>query len=540
MSEAIDNELTEWVSQFIGQETRYTVVPPAYDNDYIRWFSQETIRSEFNGNLIEACKSHPVFHAFYLCGYRLRPYQAYMMDQLFQKKYVLSIWGRRLGKSLIYKLFTHWAMHWNKYPQGGDKSTKIMVLAHTQDSAESYISELNEYIQTGDQQIEKLFRGKLGDKYFSSRLPTKGVRGKKVNQTVMQYLNCDNTWSSIEVYPPTTRPRGRPASIIIMDELAFWGDYATDEYKIYREVVRPIVTDQPNVKIFGASTPNGPSGLCYDLMDIDGHKTIFELVWMPFYYREEQSYYSIMKEIYDEYKASNSLDAFRQEYLSELVSARGAYFEQVEIDQTFDPTLRMLVRYSGECDASIDFGGSTTSRTVITIAVKELGKDKFGKDTVIARRIYHKRYALQQDSTLREDIMYLTKLFPAIRKWHIDSQGGGSSFYSWFRTNIGIHKLDEVNFRAEKVDMYRLFKIGCFQGRVKTYFDTEMMSEFNSFTANLKPTKGHTDDLLDSFVMCVKEWLIVPDYNQYASYLMPGRSRPKGNEIKGRYLTRGK
>jgi hypothetical protein len=295
-----------------------------------------------------------------------------------------------------------------------------------------------------------------------------------------------------------------------MDELAFWCDYTSltkDDYTIFNEVVRPIPTDSPDTKIFGATTPNGASGLSYDLMPIDGHQSIFELMWFPYFYREEENYTNEIKLIEQEYIAKGRHESFRQEYLAELVTKNSAYFKEIEVSNVFNPSLNMYTSYTGDCELGLDFGGSVKSRTVITISV-------YDKKNNRCYRIYHKRYPVGEDSTLQADILDMMRRFPAIKRYHIDSQGGGSSFYAWFRNQIGT-KLDEVSFRGEKADMYRLFKIACYQERIKSYIDSDLLEEMNGFTADLKPSKHTTDDLLDSFVMSCKDWLEEKDTVNY-------------------------
>jgi len=456
-------EILDWVSKF--KDDCYTKVPEEYTGEnYEKWFSIDRIKEKFNGDVERAAEAHPVYHLYFLKGFKPRDYQVFALDEMVKYKYVMSIWGRRLGKSLTYKAFISWAIHWNKYPQGRDKSTKVIVMAHTADSAESYIEEIKDMFETGDKRVSKLFKGALGEHYFTSRLPTKSS-GKKNNNTNMKYLSKDGRWCSVEVYPPTPRARGRPASIIIMDEVAFWEDYTPDEYKIYREVVRPVITFQ-------------------DMMTLE-----------------------------DEYKDQNALDSFLQEYCARLIANKGSYFEDVEKERVFSDlmtkrghvTLNFNPRFLIEAHAAIDFGGSQKSHTVFTVAYLVRGLNWKGEEDNISVRVFHHRYPVAKDSTLQSDILKWDKQFN-ISKWHIDSQGGGSSFYDWFNLNFK-GKIDEVSFRGEKVDMYRQFKIACFQGRVKSYRDNDMLSEMNGFTSDLKPSKSTTDDMLDSFVMCIKDWL---------------------------------
>lgn len=510
-----DEEIIDWVNSLKegNDSSKYTKVPKEYIDDYDKWFDFKTIKDDYNGDVLKACKAHPVYHVYYLIGFKLRSYQIYMMDLLMNSKYIQGIWGRRLGKSLEYKTFMHWATHWNKYPQGLDGSTKTIVLAHTTDSAESYISEFKEYCEMGDERVYQLFKGKLGDKYFTSRLPRKGNRNnKKDTNDVLHYRSVDNKWCSIEVYPPTTRARGRPASIIIMDEMAFWSDYTPDEHMIYNKVVKPIVTDQPDVKLFIATTTNGEKGISYDLMDIDGHETRYKLVWFPFYVRDDIEYWRIIKSEEDDYRSQNDYDGFRQEFLADIVSAKGAYFDKVEITNVFDSvdTLQMFPSYNGRCRVAVDFGGSKNSHTVFSVVALD-NRMINGKMTPFIRRLFHHRYEIGKDSTLQPDIINWVKRFPNIEMWYIDSQGGGSSFYGWFSNFIGKSKIKEVSFKKDKVNMYKQFKIACFQGRVKSYHDPVLFKEFNGFTGDLKPSKGYTDDMLDSFVMACDDWLVIKE-----------------------------
>jgi len=478
----------------------YTIIPDEYLGDnYDKWFDINTIKDKYNGDILAACEDHPVYFIYYMLGMKPRYYQVYMLDRMLKARFLLGIWGRRLGKSTTFKWFGLWAIKYNKFPQGTNQTTKIIVLAHTQESADDYIEEIREMMNTGNELVQKRFKGALGARYFTQHLPKKGV-GKKDNMRSLSFYH--KGWNSIQTFPPTTKARGKPGSIILMDELGFWCDYTSlqkDEFVIYSEVVRPITTDQPDTKVFGATTPNGSDGLAYELMPIDNHKTRYEMAWFPYTYRDEPEYLAEIDQVRQEYEDQGRSNSFRQEYNAELVSKTNSYFhKENEIDKVFNMNYESLYTYSGECTMAIDFGGSTKSRTVITISIQE--------DNLV-KRISHKRYPLREDSTIQADILEYCRRFPNISKFNIDSQGGGSSFYAWFRQTFGTQMLHEVNFKAEKAEMYRLFKIACYQDRVKTYYAPELLKEFLGFTGDLKPSKHTTDDELDSFVMSVMDWL---------------------------------
>jgi hypothetical protein len=478
----------------------YTPVPDEFTGDnYDKWFSLETIREKYNGDILKACESHPAYFSYFLIGTKPRDYQLYHLDEMLNNKYIHTLMGRRMGKSTDFKLFAAWAMWYNKFPQGRDKTTKVIVLAQESEEAESYIREIRDMYEVGDRRVESLFKGKLGKRYFSSSFPKRSDNAKMNESQLSIYKDG---WNTIRAFPPTMKARGKSASIIIMDELAFWYKYTPDEYEIYKEVVRPVITDQPNVKSFIATTPNGSTGLSYDLMNIEKHKTIYKQIWFPYFYRKDESYLEEIKKVKEEYEAQGWHNSFRQEYLAELVNRQDAYFDKInEIDKVFaNNDMTMVTSYPMECEAAIDFGGSVKSRTVITVS-------RFNHDNGKLERLYCRRYPVGQDSTLKEDIIDIAKAFPLIQKWHVDSQGGGSAFYAWFKIKFGGYRIDEVTFRGQKADMYRLFKMACFKDRVKSFYDPELMEEFMNFTPDLRPSKNSTDDMLDSFLMSIKDWL---------------------------------
>jgi len=497
-------EFIEWCKK--TTTATYTEIPQEYYDTYEDWFKLNTIKNKFNGNLFNACRAHPVYFAYYLLGIKLRVYQVFAIDQMVKKRFIYMLWGRRLGKSTIFKIFALWSAFNNVFPVGLTQTTKNLIIAHTVDSVEDYITEIDAFLEQGDRRVEQLFNGKLGSKYFTSKKPKKGK--SKAKDTSQKTSLFNNGWNTIEVYPPTPKARGKGGSVMFLDELASWKDYTTDEYKIYNDVIRPIITDNTYTKIFCATTPDGKSGLAYDLFPVDGHKTVYEAIWFPFWIRDDENYLKSMYETFLEYQAQGREQSFRQEFMAEFISASSTYFSvENEVEKVFDDRLEMYPTYVGECEVGIDFGGSKTSHTVITVStLNEEGK---------IQRLWHHRYPVGEDMTLQQDIIDLYHRFPNITKFHIDSQGGGSSFYSWFTNTFGSGMIDLVVFRKEKVDLYKQFKIACFQNRVKSYYDPDLYKEMVEFRIDLKPPTNGTDDMLDSFMLSCKDWLVKKDTGEY-------------------------
>ncbi len=477
---------------------RYTDLPNKYRTEFNLFYTKEYILSRYK-SINDACEQNPTYFAYFRLGVKLRDYQIYAMEELLNDRFVFYLWSRRLGKTTLYIIYSLWAMVYNKHPQGMDNSTKILVMAHTVDGAERFPAELYTLIESGDRRIEQLFGKK---RYFSSRLPRKNRDRSKSNQSIVMLKANDGTWSRMATFAPTMKARGEPASIVINDEIAFWCDYASDDVKIYNQVVRPIITDNPKSKIFSATTPNGETGLAYDLLNPPDGNSLYKCVWFPYYIRQDADYLADMERTKKEYEAKGEHEAFRQEYLAEFISKSDSYFKvEGHIDKVFDNiTLQRHLSYFGECQVGIDFGGSKNSKTVITVS-------KYDKYSNIIYRLYDKVYPVGEDSTLQQDLLHIYKTFPNITKFHVDSQGGGSSFYSWFNKTFGASMIDEVVFKAMKTDMYTQFRIACYQNRIKSYFDPELRREMVSFTNDLKPTKGETDDRIDSFVLSCLDWI---------------------------------
>ena len=171
-------------------ETRYSDIPDKYkDEQYEEWFSIDTIRLKYDNDILKACEDHPAYFAYYLLGFKLRDYQLYLIDEMVKNRYLLTLMGRRMGKSTVFKVFDAWALWYNKYPQGRDGTTKVIVLAHTMDSAESYIHEIRDMYECGDKRVLQLGRGR--SRWCSlPKLSFQGLRLKLLKKMLPELLRC--------------------------------------------------------------------------------------------------------------------------------------------------------------------------------------------------------------------------------------------------------------------------------------------------------------------------------------------------------------
>jgi hypothetical protein len=145
----------------------------------------------------------------------------------------------------------------------------------------------------------------------------------------------------------------------------------------------------------------------------------------------------------------------------------------------------------------VDFGGKTTSRTVITISeLTEKG---------MIRRLYKKVYPVGKDDSLLEDIAQLLKDFNVQRIIPDDCPQGAYLIEDMKRLGWNVHPMV---FRTDKVKKYGAFRAQLNAGKVESFVDdtlkTEMLAmQFNNGARNsvINHAPGYTDDEIDSFVM---------------------------------------
>jgi hypothetical protein len=178
--------------------------------------------------------------------------------------------------SVTLGLFSFWAMFFNKYPSGFDKSTRIIYISHTEDGAKKIIEEINKFIELGNHRYETITQGKVVG-YF-----TKFQKG--INNVFQVSFKKQGTTSFLKSFPPTSRIVGNTGSILIIDECARL-KLAISEDKFFKEYAEPTISAYPFAKRIYSSTPEG---MCYDdkteVLTQDGFKLFKdvnndELIW---------------------------------------------------------------------------------------------------------------------------------------------------------------------------------------------------------------------------------------------------------------------
>lgn len=515
---------------------QYTLTPQKYHDMYDEYFKHNknsdiliNMLSKYHNDPELAMSSDPVIFAYIGFGATMRPDQIFEMDEMIDNQRIITISSRQRGKSFVRQIMGLWVSFYNKFPQGYDRTTKVIVLSMTDDEAARYISEIRNLMAIGDRRLKDIFKGKLGDEYFSGKIARKGdTKAPASNMSQLPLYN--NGWNLIRSFPPTNRARGKPASVLIMDEVAIWDEIGgVDAKDVYYAIANPMKLTAPTCKYWVTSTPKKPVGLFYDLCPIDGHNSNYTMIWLPYYDIKDEVYQKNVEEDRKLYISNGEYDRFRQEYLAEFIDVGDSFFDENDhIEKVFDSSLDMYNTFPHKVTASLDFGGAKNSHTVINIVWYDEVKD-------IVYRIYHRRYPVGKDSTLKEDVLELSKFFN-IYEWVIDSQGAGSTFYSWFRDNFGSDKVTEFVFRADKRDMYNQLRIACYKGKIKSYVDKDLMREFRAYTPDYKPMKGETDDLLDALGMGVYKYILPRQDNNYSDFLNKIKSGLTVNRNSSNYI----
>ena len=214
---------------------------------------------------------------------KLYDIQKQFLEFLKDNNKVICCSGRQQGKSTIYCIYTLWLACFHK-----DK--RIMLLAQAENTC-----------------LELLDRIKTGYEYLPSWLKPACEEWNKKN------VRFSNRSSIAGFASSSNGPRGQSMNVLILDEFAFLQKNVED--KLFASVF-PIVSQDPNGKIFLISTPNGKQNLFYKIWkqanSKDGSKN--KIGWRPF----QMFYWQVPGHDTEEWKqqqiAEMGYERFQQEY----------------------------------------------------------------------------------------------------------------------------------------------------------------------------------------------------------------------------------
>jgi hypothetical protein len=177
---------------------------------------------------------------------------------------------------------------------------------------------------------------------------------------------------------------------------------------------------------------------------------------------ENPEYYETVKRTIDQMNKDGKTDEVQRAYYCRFVKGERSYFKPEDIFACFTKDEKRE-SHSGPCDLGLDFGGKTTSKTVITITALD--------DTGKILRLYDKVYEVQKDDTIIEDIQELKTHFNIQRMIPDDCPQG----YYVIRDMIAKGwNVTPMNFRTDKVKKYGAFRGQLKKGNIFSYEDDDL------------------------------------------------------------------
>lgn len=483
------------------------------DKEYIARMKQEYDKYKGMG-LLEASSKSVVIFADKMLGFPLYAWQIDFATRIQQAieggywtKEFVALTSRQIGKSALVGIISLWACVFNKYPKkvGVGMNTAVGIVSAGDNHAKTLLREVKRFIYTGDAYINDTYKGQLGDKFFTNLLSEKDpnntttITFKSYNPEVHgEYLLKDSKiGSTIESYAPTDIVLGKTFSIVIEDE-AGKSDKVTDIF--HEEYMYPTGNVNDAIRIY-TSTPWTPSGFFYELSDpndeFDKHPAERLKFTIDAIAIEAPEYYKTVQKSITDKRLAGKLDEVDRAYYCKFVKGETSYFNPEKVRECFDRNMGMQEIYRGECDMGIDFGGKTTSRTVITISTM----DSEG----VIKRLYHKTYEVQQDGNLLQDVEELLKLFNVQRIIPEECPQGDYVIRDMIDKGWNIHPM---NPRTWKVKKYGAFRAALNRGEIKSYPDSDLSTEMLALETNqskmqsvIQHAPGYSDDLIDSWLM---------------------------------------
>lgn len=517
--ENIENYVPKGSTKYSTLETKYYKLSKVIKNpeSLKKWMSLKAGRKDGKINPKEAysvCEEDPVAYLAFMRGIFLMPHQIKAMEKMKDDniKYFALCWGRRLGKTYVFRTFAEWSCLFNKHPVEG-KGTKWSILMHSKDiGKEVYMEEVYQELEKGNFVVRENFKGALGDEFFSNFLikredKTGQATGMKMSYRILEDMSYDNVKRFIsgeKMYRITssfkimTKTRGIEGNVIC-DEISFWKEnpHLRNTKDIYDKGVRPIVTSDPKLKCFISSTPDGFDNIFFDLFDpLDKFKTSpFERLWFPCWVKQDKAHLLQMESLKKEYIEKGELYVFQQEYEAKFVKSKDAFFdEDLHISKFQDDKISYVTSSDEPCVIIADWGGTNTSHTVLSVV-------SYPTDKYPARVLYKHEYPVNEDNTVVQDILDLTYRFKAWDKFICDNKGGNFAVKDLERI-LGEWKVEQFNFRTQKQDGYFAMKQSIRNNEFKCPPDKRVEEQLRNFTDKLKPNDSMvSDDIIDTFMM---------------------------------------
>jgi len=385
------------------------------------------------------------------------------------------------------------------------KNTVEGVTSATDEQAKNINDEIRAWIWSGDDYmsnyVDKKGKKIFGDKYFSSKIDWKKTTVYTI--TFKKGLGGSLSNSYIKSVPPTDKIRGNTYTGFVFDEKAFM----ERENYIVNSVAGPAL-GALGTSIIGVSTPNSKSGDFYERMDpdemYDSHKAkrfMFEDYWN-----------TVQEEIKDKLARGKAKDVAR-EYYCDFTSSDELFFDMEKVEQSIKVELKQYTELKGKkVIMGIDVGGKTKSHSVITLVTLP---DYQG----VSHRVACWRYPIMKDVNIIADVE--REIFPNFDVVDIVIDYCAASRLLYDQMMIAGWTVKKFEFsKQSKIEFYDRFRSYISTQKLLTYEDRNLMLEFNNFTTDMKPKRGATDDMLDSWMLAASP--ILKETNTYEVHVIGG------------------
>jgi len=442
-----------------------------------------------------ACSQYPEIYAYWKLGILVRDYQHYTLDLMRDNTYLIMDWSRRLGKSTTSKLFLHWSTWNNKHPSVMSGTTWNVILQDQDIANTLYIEPIHEMCEMGNEVVRKNFKGKLGNKWFTDKLVTRRDKFGKVRASQIS-IKTSTGICRINTLPPTPKAIGREGNIL-GDEVSKWKyNPKVKDDKIFMDQVIAIIKDNPIFKAFLLSTPEGNDDAFAEAFDPDNLNpdNRFKKIWYPWWVRRDKFWHEEMAKTKGEAVRKGRVHMFEQEYEGKFVAPKNNFFQRPTIEAA--KTVNILRTYENKlyCSLGVEWGGTTKSETVICI----IGWD--GEEHSIRKALYWKRYEVDKDYTVEDDLAELKNRFNI--KFVTPDSKGARFLLPKIEKIFGAGRVTKFNFSVDKKTGFEILRQAFVNKTIQIPYDVELEKQLSNFTELLKPasTKGK-DDMNDALMM---------------------------------------
>jgi len=391
------------------------------NKDFIRLMNKKRkINPNKYDGRIEACSDNVIFFAKEMLGMTLYSWQVLFLDKI-QKSMTkkddrefIALTSRQIGKSTALAIFSIWAAVFNKCPGTLSKNTAVGIASASDVQAKKLLYEMKKFLRLGDgfmarEYLDEEDKPKYGKSFFTDLLDdnepnnTTTITFKAYDKAIHGIMLKDSlSGSTIKSYPPTSAVLGETFSVVIIDE-AGKSDKITDQF--FYDYMYPTGNSTNAIRVY-TSTPWVSSGFFYRMVDPDGSygNTPADVVvfTVEAIQLENPEYYRTVMKTVNNLNQDGKNDEVQRAYYCRFVKGELSYFNPDRVIDIFS-NIQPLDEYKLECDMGVDFGGQTTSRSVITIS-------RLSDEGEIIR-LYHKVYAVGEDNNLINDIQEIMTRF---------------------------------------------------------------------------------------------------------------------------------